>query len=153
MYKFLFGLSVCLFFGIANGQSTLDPVSSVVKRIKTPNDTGDIAYLGMRCGTLYGAIAAYFETNGNASDAQAIRDLRRQASAFEKVALTLNLAVNKMSSEAITKQGATLINYYASAMADGKRLNNNAFTPFIQSDLAACKIESDGFSQMALKIK
>jgi hypothetical protein len=107
----------------------------------------------MRCGTLYGQIAAYFETNGNASDAQTIRDLRRQADGFKKVAITLNMGVNKMSNEAITKQGIALVNFYANAMSEGKRMNNNAFTPFIQADLASCKIESDGYSQMAAKIK
>ena len=153
MIKSLAGMGLIFCVISANGQNSLEPVSNIVARIQSPNDTSDIAYLGMRCGTLYGSIAAYFETNGNTSDAQTIKDLRRQADGFEKVAITLNLGANKMSNEAIKNQGLTLIRYYSSAMTEGKRLNNNAFTPFIQSDLAACKIESEGFSQIAAKIK
>ena len=153
MVKFLLGLCILFSVGIANSQNTLDPVSNVVARIKSPNNTSDIAYVGMRCSALYGYVAAYFEMNGNASDAPTIADLRRQANGFQKVALTLNLGVNKMSSDAIQKQGSVLTKYYAAAMSEGKRLNNNAFTPFIQSDLAACKVESDGYSQLASSIK
>lgn len=153
MVRLLVALCILFSVGVANSQTALDPVSNVVARIKSPNDTSDIAYVGMRCSALYGSIAAYFETNGNASDAPTIADLRRQANGFQKVALTLNLGVNKMSSDAIQKQGSVLIKYYAGAMSEGKRLNNNAFTPFIQSDLAACKVESDGYSQLASSIK
>jgi hypothetical protein len=153
VHKNFVGLGLIFCVLSANGQNSLEPVSNVVARIQNPNNTSDIAYLGMRCGTLYGSIAAYFETNGNASDVQTIRELRRKADGFEKVAFTLNMGVNKMSTEAIKKQGLALVRFYSNAMAEGKRLNNNAFTPFIQSDLAACKIESEGFSQMAAKIK
>ena len=153
MRNFLFGFALIFGVSLAYGQSKLDPVSSIVSRIKAPNDTSDLAYLGMRCGLLYGAIANYFEINGNASDAQTIRDLRVQSDSFKKVALELNLRVNKMSTDAIKQQGASIANAYVQIMSEGKRVSNNAFTPFIQSDLAACKVEADGFSQLAAKIK
>lgn len=157
MYKYLLGLSL-FFSGVANSQNALDPVSSAVSRIKQSQeqnkiDTTEIAYVGTRCGALYGALAAYFESNGNASDAEAISNFRRQGDAFIKVALTLNLGANRMTTEAITEQATTISKYYFVTMSDGKRLNNNVFTPYIQADLAACKIELDGYRQFAARIK
>ena len=153
MKKIILAISLLLTYSISSSQTAMEPVSNIVSRIKGPNDVSDIAYLGMRCGSLYGSIAAYFEVNGNASDAQTIKELNRQGDAFKKVGLTLNLGVNKMTKEAVTKQAQTFISFYTKTMSEGKRLNNNAFTPFIQSDLAACKIEADGFSQLAAQIK
>jgi hypothetical protein len=151
--KLILGFLTFFILGTANAQTAIEPISNVVARIKNVNDTSEIGYIGMRCGSLYGSIAAYFEVNGNASDAQTIRELNRQGDAFKKVGIALNLGANKMSSDAITKQANAFITFYTKTMSEGKRLNNNAFTPFIQADLASCKIEADGFSQLAAKIK
>ena len=152
MKKILLGFGLLFALSTAYGQAALEPLSKVISRVKSPSNTKEIAYIGMRCGTLYGLMAAYFENNGNPADIPTIKEMRRQSELFSKVAVSLDLTSNKMSSEDIKKQGTSLINYYAKIMSEGNKQKKNAVTPVIEADLDSCKAEAEGYGQMASKI-
>jgi hypothetical protein len=153
MKKILVGFGLLFSLTVANGQTALEPISNVITRVKSPSNTKEIAYIGMRCGTLYGLVAAYFENNGNPSDKSTIQEMRRQSELFSKVAVSLDLTANKKSSDEIKNQGAMFIDYYAKVMLEGNKQKKNAVTPVIEADLDSCKAEAEGYGQMASKIK
>jgi ribosomal protein S17E len=153
MKKILLSFSLLFILNVANGQTLLEPISKVITRVKSPGNTKEIAYIGMRCGTLYALVAAYFENNGNPTDVPTIQEMRRQSEIFTRVGVSLDMTINKMSSEDIKKQGASLINYYAKMMSEGNKQNKNAVTPVIETDLDSCKAEAEGYGQISAKIK
>lgn len=140
----------------AFAQNLPEPVSAAVGRAVSSSgkvDPTEVGYIGIRCGALYNSLAGYFEGNGNgAADQQTANQLKKQAADFNAVGIALSQATKK-SSEALIQQATSLSQIYVEQMKKGKQLNNNALTPFIQADLASCKKEASGFTEMAAKTK
>jgi len=134
---------------IVYAQQNVEPLSNILARIN-PNklDPSELAYIGTRCGALYNVTATYFETNGSAKDNATVKQLREQARDFMAVSLALNTNVNKMSEEAIVNQARSLSEHYFRLMSDGKRLNNNAFTPALVADMTSCRNELTSYTDL-----
>ena len=146
-----------IFFGLLSfglcAQTPLRPLNELITKVNVAQKSGampnisDVAYIGLRCGSLLNAVSARLEINGNGtSDLQSAKILQDRANDFNFVSIALYRS-QSISTDEITKQGKSLTQSYLKQIAQ----NNTIATPLISADLESCKIEYQGFSDMAKK--
>ena len=154
MKNTLLALTLSGLISTGYAQINIEPLPQVISRLsKTNPDLSEMAYIGLRCGALYNMIAGYLEANGSPSDASTVSSMKKGAQEFNLVGIALNSTANKMSKEAMLQQGKSLSSHYGRLMSDGKRMNNNALTSTVMTDLAACKSELTAYSTIAKEMR
>ncbi len=130
------------------------PLSEKVVIFKEKNpDPSEVAYIGIRCSSLYGVMAGWLIENGNGeSDTEYAKQFLELAKPFRIVSVHLNLTVNKMNAETMLSQQRALVKAYADEMIRGKQLNNNRFTPFVKADIETAKAISRIYEELAKAI-
>ena len=83
-------------------------------------------------------VSALLQENGTSKDAQTISIMNQRSEVFRNVSLTLDLAKNKKTVEAIISQSKKLSEIYVKQMSENKKVNNNYFDGYIQKDLEIC---------------
>ena len=118
----------------AEGALKLEPLREKISRITAAKpEPAEIGYFSTRCGALFGAICAYMEPDEKS--AESVKVLRRRAVMFMFVGEAFEVNLNGKDLENVKAQRKTLLDHYLKEMLAGKRLNNDAFTPFIKQDI------------------
>ena len=134
--KIIISINFLIFSSISFSQSLI-PLERYIKE-RNLSDPSEFAYVGQRCAVLYNMVSALLQENGTSKDAQTISIMNQRSEVFRNVSLTLDLAKNKKTVEAIISQSKKLSEIYVKQMSENKKVNNNYFDGYIQKDLEIC---------------
>jgi hypothetical protein len=104
-------------------------------------DVSEMGYFGLRAGVLYGAIVLYMqdgmteEQRADKNQQSGLEKLRASSELYMQTGALIDTTSNRMDLDGIKRRQEIIFKYYLEELARGKRLNNDAFTPLILSDL------------------
>jgi hypothetical protein len=120
----------------------LDPVSVAISRLdQNKPDPVEFSYVGIRCGALNSMLGLAFEYQGNGTqDEKRMEALfKADGDAFKNVGFYMGISA-KQSNEFMLKQFDYFLHLYGDEWAQGKKLNNNSWTPYIDSEVKSCEV-------------
>ena len=148
--KIIISINFLIFSSISFSQSLI-PLERYIKE-RNLSDPSEFAYVGQRCAVLYNMVSALLQENGTSKDAQTISIMNQRSEVFRNVSLTLDLAKNKKTVEAIISQSKKLSEIYVKQMSENKKVNNNYFDGYIQKDLEICSALYPDYEELNKKL-
>ena len=148
--KIIISINFLIFSSISFSQSLI-PLERYIKE-RNLSDPSEFAYVGQRCEVLYNMVSALLQENGTSKDAQTISIMNQRSEVFRNVSLTLDLAKNKKTVEAIISQSKKLSEIYVKQMSENKKVNNNYFDGYIQKDLEICSALYPDYEELNKKL-
>ena len=148
--KIIISINFLIFSSISFSQSLI-PLERYIKE-RNLSDPSEFAYVGQRCAVLYNMVSALLQENGTSMDAQTISIMNQRSEVFRNVSLTLDLAKNKKTVEAIISQSKKLSEIYVKQMSENKKVNNNYFDGYIQKDLEICSALYPDYEELNKKL-
>jgi hypothetical protein len=131
-------LSLLAFNAKAETQS-LEPLTSLLeKRPRWASDPTEIAYVSVRCGSLFWVIGEMFSVSNKKGDEQTGRDLKTAGLKLTLFGDELS-KIDGMSEEVRNRRQDLLAKAYVDAVKDNRSLHNNMFHGFVEHDFRRCK--------------
>lgn len=131
-------LSLLAFNAKAETQS-LEPLTSLLeKRPRWASDATEVAYVSVRCGSLFLVIGEMFSASNKEGDEQTGRDLI--IAGLRLILFGNELSkVDGMSEEARNRRQDLLAKAYVDTVKNNRSLHNNMFYGFVEHDVRRCK--------------
>jgi hypothetical protein len=151
-------IAICIFFNtsFANAEPAMQPINKIILKMNKTIANGEtpkplaIAYVGLRCGALLGAVSGRLIENGDGiTDVQSAKKLLAMAEDFNFTAILIyaNNNEKKISTEEVKQRSLKLNNAYLKEISKNKSID----TPLIAADLKSCNEEFNGYSSIAKK--
>jgi hypothetical protein len=117
----------------------LEPLNSLLeKRPRWTSDETEIAYVSVRCGTLFWVIGEMFSVSKKQGDEQTGRDLK--IAGLKLIIFGNELSkIDSMSEEVRNRRQELLAKAYGDAVKNNRSLHNNMFYGFVEHDFRRCK--------------
>lgn len=142
-------LLALIFFSVSVEAESLIPMSENMEKNRDwINDPSEIVYFGSRCYALYTNLGAYFLENGtSAKDKKSGELLVQKSSIFFDGVYVLSMGL-RMSQESFRARNTMLLDAYGKSLIENKRLHNNVFHGYIESDLMQCERLKEDYQQI-----
>ena len=140
-----------VFLMTASAAPQLDPISVAINRLNNnPPDPVELAYIGVRCGALNLMIGYAYEYQGNGSVEfkKMEKIFKDDGEVFKNVGFYMSI-VAKEANDYRLKQFENFLHIYGDEWTQSQKLNNNAWTPFIDTEVRSCESVKPQFKSMS----
>ncbi|MCE9551382.1 MAG: hypothetical protein K8R50_10370 [Betaproteobacteria bacterium] len=142
-------LLALIFFSVSVEAESLIPMSENMEKNRDwINDPSEIAYFGSRCYVLYTLLGGYFLENGTSAENKKTGELFEQTGLIFLASSSVLSVGLGMSQESIIARSKMLTNAYGKSLVENKRLHNNVFHGYIESDLMQCERLNKDYQQI-----